>query len=147
MIKFSNTVPGMSDALSIIAGTIMALCSCGHSPQASESNPFPEGKYTFIRVYQTRAADHTLSDSTILRFDIRNDALVSGTYRWVLPEKDGKYGTITGRLSNDTIFGKYNYMQEGGRYTDSVQIVLGKNSAIVTQFTGNYPLNDTLIQK
>lgn len=147
-IYFRNKLLVMVKSLSIISIAIMVLGSCQPSGQTTDNSNFPDGEYNFIKVYQTPVGSKTQADSTVLQFKINMDAPVSGTYRWVVPGKDGKYGTIRGYLSRDTISGRYNYQQEGGNYNDSIQVVLVSERAIVTQFIDNgYKLIDTLVQK
>lgn len=134
--------------------SVMFLCSVlfacrqsgsSHTEGLTGDSAVAKAHYSFFKTYPTEAGDTPYTDSTVLQLTVDGGTAVSGTYRWVIPGKDGKYGTITGRLSNDTIYGRYIYRQEGGNYNDSVRIVLHEGSAVVTQFSpDNYQLTDTL---
>lgn len=101
--------------------------------------------YSFALGYRTPFQDTVYVDSTALKITIDPDGQTSGTYRWVLPQKDGKLGKIAGMLSGDTVNGHYHYQQEGGEYTDSIQIILQPEQAIVIQFNApGHQLIDTL---
>jgi hypothetical protein len=119
-----------------------------NAPQNNEASS-PEREVTarqvrFLRVYRIPAGDTVYRDSMLLDLQIHGDS-ASGIYRWVLPEKDGKSGKIRGELFADTVRGHYHYQQEGGTYTDSVEIILGETQAVVTQFTtGDFRLTDTI---
>lgn len=103
---------------------------------------------SFALVYRTPFQDTVYVDSTALKITIDPEGQASGSYRWVLPQKDGKLGKITGMLSGDTVKGHYHYRQEGGEYTDSIQIILQEEQAIVIQFNApGHQLVDTLQRK
>lgn len=114
--------------------------------KADETVPVQQA-HQFLKVYKVPLNDTVYYDSTILKLHIDQDSVISGTYLWVIPGKDGKYGEIGGRVSHDTIYGHYSYQQEGGNYRDSIQIVLRSDGAVVTQY--NAPgsrLVDTLTE-
>src|SRR5690554_4139758 len=54
---------------------------------------------SFALVYRTPFQDTVYVDSTALKITIDPEGQASGSYRWVLPQKDGKLGKITGMLS------------------------------------------------
>ncbi len=133
---------------------LILVVGCGPAAnQGGEERPEEKGdslstvsavNRTYLKVYHVRLPDTTYSDTMYLELQVDN-AAASGKYLWFIPQKDGKFGTITGRLVKDTINGHYAYQQEGGNYTDSVQIVLLRDKAIVTQFNApNHRLVDTL---
>ncbi len=102
-------------------------------------------KQTYLKIYHVQLRDTAYSDTMYLKLQVENNA-ATGKYLWFIPQKDGKFGTITGKLSKDTIYGHYAYQQEGGHYKDSMQIVLLADRAIVTQFNApNHRLVDTLV--
>lgn len=132
---------------------VLLICwGCQSTPrsqdgrQPAEEKEHTGGAYRFLRVYHSPVEDTVYLDSTLLQFQVA-DQQVSGSYLWVLPGKDGKSGTIRGRMSGDTVYGRYHYQQEGGKYDDSIQVVLQDDQAIVTQFSSDgYQLKDTLPQ-
>jgi hypothetical protein len=137
--------------ISKIIVIILLFCSCQFSSQTDsqvKKDSTTTTAYVFVKVYPTAAEDTAYIDSTVLDFSVDQHAQVSGTYRWVIPGKDGKFGNITGHISDDTVYGHYHYQQEGGNYDDSVQIILQQQSAVVIQFNApGYRLTDTLTKK
>ncbi|HEX5553725.1 MAG TPA: hypothetical protein VFX43_10800 [Chitinophagaceae bacterium] len=101
--------------------------------------------YDFLRVYHTTVNDTVYADTTLLKLKTGTAGRISGIYRWVLPGKDGRYGKVSGTFSQDTVNGHFQYRQEGGSYTDSIQIILQAEKAVVIQFgESGYRLTDTL---
>lgn len=141
-----------TDFFLIIALGVLFFCGC-HSAmdkgrQSLEDTVKTARDYNFMTVYHTLSDDTSYADSTVLKFSVNEDALVSGTYQWVLPGKDGRYGSVSGYFSHDTVYGRYHYQQEGGSYNDSLQIILKSGEAIAVQFSPDgYELRDTLTQK
>lgn len=132
---------------------LFLLSSCAgptnHDTAGSESDSTAFSQtYHFLKVYRTPVADTVYTDSTAITFSVDDDGKVEGNYRWVIPGKDGKSGDIHGDMARDTVFGHYHYQQEGGTYTDSIQVVLQQDRVIVIQFNADqHTLRDTLGQK
>lgn len=125
-------------------------CGCGpdnrqpHNEGAARKSDTPPQHRLFLKVFRVPVNDTVYHDSMRLQLRISGDS-AKGIYRWVLPGKDGKEGSISGRLLRDTIRGYYHYQQEGGAYTDPIEIILEDERAVVTQFTaGSYQLTDTI---
>lgn len=132
---------------------LLSICSCNTSETRENQRENSTDTATadtlhFSKVYTTLINDTAIIDSTYLTIAISPGNEVNGKFVWILPLKDGKGGTITGHMIDDTIRGNYHYRQEGGAFDDSVSIVLYPGKAVVTQYTyNNYELIDTLVKK
>ena len=107
----------------------------------------PVGDYRFEKHYRTPLQDTVLLDTMYLELHLEAGQ-ATGRYLWLIPEKDGKFGHLSGTVVQDTIRGQYAYQQEGGHYTDSIRIVLDGDQAIVTQYNApQSQLIDTLLRQ
>lgn len=95
----------------------------------SEKNE-ESGEVCFLNV-----TGETIKDSLEMHLKI-DENKVSGIYNWLPAEKDSRKGKISGTKSGNSINGKYEFVQEGGKYTQPILIELHENSATVTTNPG-----------
>lgn len=107
----------------------LLMAACMNSKDAkktftSEKNE-ESGEMCFLSVI-----GETVKDSLVMHLKI-DENKVTGIYNWLPAEKDSRKGEITGTKSGNSINGKYEFVQEGGKYTQPILIELRENSAKV----------------
>lgn len=144
--------PMKSYSLPLAIMLVVAGCQAGTGPSSDSDTAGAEApaplsvvqQYQFVKVFAPGNTDDPYRDSVFLQLKISGDSAY-GVYDWSLPGKDGKRGTFTGHVMQDSIAGQYHYQQEGGVYDDPMIIFLRGNTAIVTlKDASGYPLTDTL---
>lgn len=101
---------------------------------------------TYLKIGHSVTGDTVYADTTSLRLLTQDGVHVYGSYLWRPPGKDGKTGAISGIREKDTVRGTFSYSQEGGRYTDSVKLVVSETAVVITQISPEgYPIVDTLV--
>ncbi len=60
-----------------------------------------------------------------------NDGIVTGIYNYLPAEKDQRIGNLNGIVTNNVVFAKYIYSQEGEEITTYIKITLNDQEAIV----------------
>jgi hypothetical protein len=102
---------------------------------------------TYLKIGHTVTGDTVYADTTSLRLLTQDGVHVYGSYLWRPPGKDGRTGAISGIRDKDTVRGMFSYTQEGGRYADSVTLVMSGTAVVITQKSAEgYPIVDTLVE-
>lgn len=52
-------------------------------------------------------------DTIYMSFNIKGDQSVSGKLSYIFYEKDKNFGTLVGKIKNDTLYADYTFMSEG----------------------------------
>jgi hypothetical protein len=97
------------------------------APETPVANAVKTGKSCFLRTENT-------VDSTFVNLDIKADGTVTGTYDWYPYEKDGAYGTLTGKVVGNEIIALYDYTIEGSEQKEEKKFRI--NGANLEEFNG-----------
>jgi hypothetical protein len=97
------------------------------APKAPEVTAVKTGKSCYLRTENT-------VDSTFVNLDIKADGTVTGTYDWYPYEKDGAYGTLTGKLAGNEIIALYDYTIEGSEQKEEKKFRI--NNTNLEEFNG-----------